>query len=324
MVLTTHKRGFTLLELLIVLAILAALAAIVIPVGTRAGAMARRVQCAANLRSIGDIYFLYMGDHPDDRKALANEAWVPVLMPYVLDQSTPFICPEDDEPDWAWPLVTMRTNWLGGRDEDIFEIYPHWLEGAHNDFEDKPKIWRVNDDVYQAMGKDRRNMPQYTPGSNPKEYWFILEDIGDDDFLDFDVHVKELANGTVEVSGKHWANAHARHHIIGHDGVAHEVIDTVGPLKYSVPPSSYAISSKAYAVIPGMRKIVFLDYESKYCRVLDDLGPDPEWAHLNAPRHLERLNVLFADGSVEFVRPDDINPEIDSDETEALWKPVAN
>ena len=315
-------RAFTLVEVLIVLVVLATLAAIVVPSGLRAAALARRAECAANLRGIGQAYPMFVSDHREDRAALSGEAWAEALLPYFKDRTTQYICPEDVEPDWTWPSVTMRTNWLGGRDERVFEIYPYWLDGDHNDFADKPQIWKVNDDVYQAMGSSRQNMPKYTPGTNPKEYWFILEDIGDNDFYDFDLHVKEIRPGIVEVSGKHWANAHATHHIVGPEGETYHVTDEVGPLRYAVPPTSYGINSKAYRVPPGVRKILLLDYEAKVCYALDDAGPLPGWQALKAPRHLGKANVLFADGAVEYMFPVDINPEVINSATEALWAPV--
>jgi len=307
--------------LLIVLAILAALAIVVIPVGMRANAIGRRAYCAANLRHVSELYAMFMTDHRDDPSALAGDTWVTTLLAYLLDRPHVFICPEDIEPDWAWPSVTMRTTWLGGRDEAIFELYPYWLDGDHDDFDPKPKIWKVNTEVYEAMGSSRQDMPKYTPGSNPDEYWFILEDIGDDDFYDFDLHVKEVSKGIVEITGVHWPNAHASHYIVDPDGVAHHVIDEVGPLRFSVPPTSYGISSKAYRLVPGSRKIAFLDYESRLCRVLDDVGPDAGWSDLKAPRHLGEVNVLFASGEVEWMDPAEIDPETVTPASETLWAP---
>ena len=319
-------QGFTLVELLIVIAVLSMLIAICVPSGLRAAAMARRALCAANLRGIGQAYPIYVTDHQNELEVLRDETWAALLLPYFNKNTAQYVCPDDIEPDWAWPHVTMRTDWLGGRDEDVFEIYPYWLEGDHNDIVvegGKPKIWKVNDDVYQQMGSARQDMPQYTPGSNPKEYWYILEDIGDDDFYDFDLHVKEISPGIVEISGKHWANAHATHHIIAPDGEEILVLDEVGPFEYAVPPTSYGISSKACRIAPGTRKIIFLDYEEKFCFALDDAGPEPGWDQLQAPRHLGRANVLFADGGVESMSTDEINPEEVTPATELLWSPLA-
>jgi len=313
-------------ELLIVMAVLGMMAVICVPSGIRAVAMTRRAQCAANLHTIGQVFPIYYTENPGERESLSDDAWATALKPYFNDRITQYICPEDIEPDWAWPMVGMRTDWIGGRDEFVFEIDPIWLEGDHNDFVTeigKPKLWKVNDDVYQAMGSNRQDMPQYTPGTNPNEYWFILEDIGDEDFYDFDLHVKEVAPGIVEVTGKHWPNALAGHHIIDPDGELHEVIDTVGPLEFATPETSYGINSLVHRITPGMRKILLLDYESKVCHVLDHAVTQPGWDQLKAPRHLDKANVLFADGSVEALSIEPINPEIISPTTKTLWDGAA-
>jgi len=56
-------RGFTLIELLVVIGIIAVLAAIVIPVYTRAQEKARQTTCLANLHAIGLAIKMYQADY---------------------------------------------------------------------------------------------------------------------------------------------------------------------------------------------------------------------------------------------------------------------
>ncbi|MBD3293195.1 MAG: DUF1559 domain-containing protein [Armatimonadia bacterium] len=66
----THSRiarrgGFTLIEMLVVVAIIAILAAILFPTFSRAMEKARQVTCASNLKQIGLAFLMYASDHDD-------------------------------------------------------------------------------------------------------------------------------------------------------------------------------------------------------------------------------------------------------------------
>ncbi len=59
------RRGFTLVELLTVIAIIALLAALLFPVFARAKEAAKRTTCLSNLKQVGDAITIYMGDYDD-------------------------------------------------------------------------------------------------------------------------------------------------------------------------------------------------------------------------------------------------------------------
>ena len=319
------RRAFTLVELLIVIGVLVALAGLVIPTVRRGAAMVRRVKCASNLSSIGQAYGMYLVDRKmRGGDVLRAPQWAYILREYFSELNPEaFICPEDLVADWSLPYVQMRSDWaFGPMVYPIFELEPVWLEKDHNEFIPKPKVWKVNDDVYQAMLQDvslRQNMPMYTPGSDPDKFWFILEDIGDDDFYDFDVGVELLDESSTVVTGKHWSNALANHYVIDPDGTHHQVIDEVGPFVYSVPQTSYAMNSQAFRLAPGSPRITFLDYEAKACNVMDDVGADDGWNALHAPRHLGQVHALLGDGSVVALWPDEINPEAAETNIDQYW-----
>src|SRR6476659_8810613 len=70
------RRAFTLIELLVVVGIIAILIGILLPSFGRAQEMARTIQCAANLRSIGQASAAY---------SASNDG---TIVPYRLDLST--------------------------------------------------------------------------------------------------------------------------------------------------------------------------------------------------------------------------------------------
>jgi general secretion pathway protein G len=69
---TWRKAGFTLIEVLVVIAIIAILAAILFPVFARAKQTAKKAACISNVRQIGTAMGIYMADYDD-------------LFPYAVD-----------------------------------------------------------------------------------------------------------------------------------------------------------------------------------------------------------------------------------------------
>lgn len=102
---TTPRRAFTLVELLVVLAILSIVAGILFPVFVSVKRAALQSQCLANFSKAGKATILYTTDY-DDRLVPTNHrpgmppdpvldrTWPQLLLPYVRDFRT-FTCPMD-------------------------------------------------------------------------------------------------------------------------------------------------------------------------------------------------------------------------------------
>ncbi|HVR35261.1 MAG TPA: DUF1559 domain-containing protein [Methylomirabilota bacterium] len=124
-------RAFTLIELLLVIAIIAILAALLLPTLSRAKALAHRTVCQNNLRQLAVALRLYTDEHGRFPPAYALprlpvqmeggvSLWNAQLLPYVSGSAELFYCPEypdsfrwDHQPSRG--LYNFPTNIQGGK-----------------------------------------------------------------------------------------------------------------------------------------------------------------------------------------------------------------
>jgi prepilin-type N-terminal cleavage/methylation domain-containing protein/prepilin-type processing-associated H-X9-DG protein len=119
------RRGFTLVELLVVIAVVAVLAAMLLPVLSRARESARRAACQSNLRQIGTAFRLYASDYDGlypcngDRNLWMGRNWRVVIQSYPpggrmqslppgypqpvqVQHSDVLLCPSDERAVQVW------------------------------------------------------------------------------------------------------------------------------------------------------------------------------------------------------------------------------
>ena len=94
----TRKAGFTLVELLIVIAIIAILAAILFPVFNNARKKAYQTQCAANLQQLGTATRMYAQDYDDTFPYfmyldIYRSGWADVIFQGYVNNDQVYDCP---------------------------------------------------------------------------------------------------------------------------------------------------------------------------------------------------------------------------------------
>jgi prepilin-type N-terminal cleavage/methylation domain-containing protein/prepilin-type processing-associated H-X9-DG protein len=143
----TNRRGFTLVEMLVVIAIIGMLMGLLMPAVQRVRESARRAQCKSNIREIGLAMHMYAGDFDE---------YFPNAAAIAPSTATDFA---DVSPDGASPGGSNKSNLLGFGSLRL--LVPAYL--------DNPKIFRCP----TLGGSGWRNMKPGRPlDEDSCAYWY--------------------------------------------------------------------------------------------------------------------------------------------------------
>ncbi|MCE9556716.1 MAG: prepilin-type N-terminal cleavage/methylation domain-containing protein, partial [Planctomycetes bacterium] len=112
------SRGFTLVELLVVIAVIVILIALLLPAIGMARAKARQAQCSSNLSQVFKAWTTANAKLP---QPVSGSQWPQKVLPYVEQEGKVFLCPDDVAPSSAasFGLNSRATRMM---DQDIGRI----------------------------------------------------------------------------------------------------------------------------------------------------------------------------------------------------------
>lgn len=106
----SKRKGFTLVELLVVIGIIALLISILMPALNNARTQARTIQCLSNLRQMQTAYQMYCNNHKGRSLHYSTAElnfWMEALRPFNGDINIIGRCPEASDPSYGWGRVHL-------------------------------------------------------------------------------------------------------------------------------------------------------------------------------------------------------------------------
>lgn len=139
-------RGLTLIEVLVVIAVIALLAALLFPVFAAAREKARQTRCASNLRQIGQALRMYAQDYDDTWTACVYQRrrgeviqawWYDAIQPYVKSRGVLY-CGSDPERDerncsYGWNSSHMPYRWIQPDEPPVGNAAAFKMDAAWSD-----------------------------------------------------------------------------------------------------------------------------------------------------------------------------------------------
>ena len=198
-----RRSGFTLVELLVAIGILAALVGLLFPVLTRARRKAHEAKCQSNLRQIGLALSMYAQDNDGLFPLTGNpdpvpNTWRAAIFPYVGNPQL-LLCPAERV---SPPFDGTLSDWSLKSGYAMNAV--HWQMGPPS----PPGLWWTHESsielpaetihVVEGSGSYELSNPDPAPAGGSNEHGFIRDDTagrrhsGGANYLFCDGHVKHL------------------------------------------------------------------------------------------------------------------------------------
>lgn len=350
------QRGFTLVELLVVMVIIAVLMILLLPAIIGARTASRQAQCASRLHEIG-IAFRHRSQK--SRRPLVVSNWPSELRPLVDDVTLVYECPEGEQLGAAIPAgggeggtsTGSGGGSTGGGSPAWNDIVPGqgfaFLEG-----------WSIRVQIMSPphLGNQQLQQSDYPLDVSHERYRLLndnttgytlgVEDYIDNDFDDVVFRFERQSDSSVLIEvtgGTSWFITSVLDPtgqvVEGLEGVSgwnpQAPSGALASITWRAPPSEDTATGAPPAVVSGHfgmngrahrfsggdgNKILMLDYNKPVADVVGPAASD-QWNILVAPRHGGTANFLRYDGSVHARKPKEINPTI-ADLHNRLWRPV--
>ena len=281
---TPHRSGFSLVELLIVVAIIAAVASLALPAVQASREAARSTTCANNLKQVGIGHASYVAKY---RTGMPAYDWRTNVLPEMENNRRSLLCPGDS-----------RT--------ELYDIneYSVYIVDNKRTIPLQPGPWcAIGDPVFceQFTGVKRKT---------PDSYFLVFEDMAYNTPFDGVILVEPLAQGGSKLTHV-GSNPHTYIHQL-RDPKGTIIANPFGKgFTWTVQGirTSYAISSRSARFTTDQFKVLALEYATPVADVIGSTATGTiTWWKDVSPRHGNRLNVLYGDGRVDAVDAAEIDP----------------